>query len=341
MIAFALSRLVRLAAVLIAITIVSFGFIHGIQGDPVAIRLGDHSTPEQAAALRSSLGLDQPWFVQLARYLGALLHGDLGSSIFDQQPIVTKLEQHFPATVELSLAALVFAVFIGIPIGIVAAVRHRSLIDSLASSLALLGVSVPIFWLGYMLVLASQALAHVLGIREIFPVSGGQIAIGTYVPARTHLVVVDALLAGNAAAAGDALRHLVLPAVALGTIPLAIIAKITRGEMLEVLHSDYIRTARAKGLAFRAVVLRHALRSALIPIITIVGLQAGLLLGGAILTENVFAWPGVGRLAFDAVGDRDFPLINGCILLFASVFVIVNVAVDLLYAVANPRIRYG
>jgi len=203
----------------------------------------------------------------------------------------------------------------------------------------LLGVSIPVFWLGWMLVYVLAVLPAHVGLN-LFPISG-RLSLTYAVPARTHLVVLDALLAGNPAAALDALWHLALPALTLGTIPMAIVAKITRSGMLEVLGSDYIRTARAKGLGERAVVLHHALRNALIPILTVVGLQTGLLLGGAVLTESIFAWPGVGRLAFDAISNRDMPVVNGCVLLFAGVFVIVNTAVDLLYALANPRIRYA
>jgi peptide/nickel transport system permease protein len=233
---------------------------------------------------------------------------------------------------------MLFAIAVGIPAGVLAAVNHRRALDALTMSAVLLGVSIPVFWLGWMLVYALAVLPSRFGL-DLFPISG-RISLIYFVPARTHLVVLDALLAGNGRAAADALWHLILPAVTLGTIPLAIVAKITRSGMLDVLSSDYIRTARAKGLGERAVVLRHALRNALIPIITVLGLQTGLLLGGAVLTESIFAWPGVGRLAFEAISNRDMPLINGCMLLFAVTFVVVNTAVDLLYAAANPRIRY-
>ncbi len=336
---FLLRRVGRLVWVLAAITVVSFAFMHAIPGDPVALRLGDHAAPEAAAALRRELGLDKPWFVQLALYVAAVLHGDLGRSVVDSQPVVTKLAQFFPATVELSAGALIFAVVVGVPAGILAAVRRSSAIDALTMSAVLLGVSIPVFWLGFMLVYLLAVLPSRIGL-DLFPISG-RISLAYVVPARTHLVVLDALLAGNGRAALDALRHLVLPAVTLGTIPLAIVAKITRSGMLDVLRSDYIRTARAKGLGPRALLVRHALRNALVPILTVVGLQTGLLLGGAVLTESIFAWPGVGRLAFEAISNRDMPLINGCILLFASVFVVVNAVVDMLYAAANPRIRYG
>jgi peptide/nickel transport system permease protein len=337
--AFFARRLLRLVLVLFAITLASFAFMQAIPGDPVAIRLGDHASPDQIAALRASLGLDKPWYVQLGRYLVQLAHGDLGRSVSDTQPVATKLAQYFPATLELTIGALLFAVAAGIPAGIFAAVRRRSALDVLTMSAVLLGVSVPVFWLGFMLVYVLAVLPSYAGVN-LFPISG-RISLQYLVPARTHLVILDALLAGNGRAALDALWHLVLPAVTLGTIPLAIVAKITRSGMLDVLQSDYVRTARAKGAGPVAVVVHHALRNALLPILTVVGLQTGLLLGGAILTENVFAWPGVGRLAFDAISHRDMPLINGCILLFATIFVVVNAFVDVLYAVANPRVRYG
>ncbi len=231
------------------------------------------------------------------------------------------------------------AIVVGIPAGVLAAIRHRGIIDVVTMSLVLLGVSIPVFWLGWMLVYAASVIPGQFGLN-LFPISGRS-SLTYIIPARTHLAILDALLAGNPRAAIDALWHLILPAVTLGTIPLAIVAKITRSGMLEVMGSDYIRTARAKGLDRSTIVFRHALRNALVPIITVLGLQIGLLLGGAVLTESIFAWPGIGRLAFNAISNRDMPLINGCMLLFAVVFVVVNTAVDLLYAVANPRIRYG
>ena len=339
MLRFALSRVVRLVLVLFAITVVSFAFMRLIPGDPATLRLGEHASPAAITALRSALGLDRPWYVQLGLYFAHLARGDLGMSISDTQPVAAKLVQYFPATVELTLGALIFAIAVGVPAGIYAGVKQGSWTDALTMSGALLGVSIPVFWLGWMLVYALAVVPSHFGLN-LFPISG-RISLTYFIPARTHLVVLDSLLAGNGRAALDALWHLVLPAVTLGTIPLAIIAKITRSGMLEVLRSDYVRTARAKGLSESIVVVKHALRNALIPILTIVGLQTGLLLGGAVLTEHIFAWPGVGRLAFDAISNRDMPLINGCILLFATVFVVVNTAVDLLYAAANPRIRYS
>jgi peptide/nickel transport system permease protein len=339
MLKFIVDRIVRLAFVLIAITIASFLFMHAIPGDPVQLRLGEHATPQEIRRLTLALGLDRPWYVQLGAYLASIAHGDLRVSIADTQPVGQKLAQYFPATLELTLGAMLVATVLGIPAGVFAAIRHRSALDALTMSSVLLGVSIPVFWLGWMLVYLLAVVPSHFGLN-LFPISG-RISVNSFVPARTHLVVLDALLAGNGRAAADAVWHLVLPALTLGTIPLAIVAKITRSGMLEVLGSDYIRTARAKGLSRSAVIIKHALRNALIPIITVLGLQTGLLLGGAVLTESIFAWPGVGRLAFDAISNRDMPLINGCMLLFAAVFVVVNTAVDLLYAVANPRIRYG
>jgi len=336
---FVVERLVRLVLVLVAIVIASFAFLHLVPGDPIQLRLGEHATPEAIAALTRELGLDRPWYDQLGAYFGALLHGDLGRSIADTQPVAGKLAAYFPATVELAVGALIVAIVVGVPVGVAAAVRHRSALDALAMSAVLLGVSIPVFWLGWMLVYVLAVLPSHFGLN-LFPISG-RLSLRYAVPTRTHLIVLDSLLAGNVSAALDALWHLALPALTLGTIPLAIVAKITRSGMLDVLGSDYIRTARAKGLGERAVVFKHALRNVLVPLLTVVGLQTGLLLGGAVLTESIFAWPGVGRLAFDAISNRDLPVVNGCVLLFASVFVIVNTAVDLLYAVVNPRIRYG
>ncbi|MDQ6826622.1 MAG: ABC transporter permease [Candidatus Eremiobacteraeota bacterium] len=336
---FLVNRLARLVLVLFSITLISFFFVRAIPGDPAAIRLGEHASAAEVRALTISLGLDRPWYEQIGRYLENVARGDLGRSIVDHQSVAEKLASYFPATVELTVSAMLVAILFGVPAGIFAAVRQRSALDALTMSAVLLGVSIPVFWLGWMLVYLLAVLPAHLGLN-LFPISG-RISLSYMVHPITHLVVLDALLEANPGAALDALWHLILPALTLGTIPLAIIAKITRSGMLEVLGSDYIRTARAKGLSDWTVIVRHALRNALIPILTIIGLQTGLLLGGAVLTEHIFAWPGVGRLAFDAISNRDMPLINGAILLFATVFVVVNTIVDILYAIANPRIRYG
>ncbi len=336
---FIAQRALRFVAVLFTITVLSFAFLHLIPGNPIQIMLGEHATKSDVERLTHELRLDRPWYDQLAAYLWQVGHGNLGRSLEDNVPVGIKLMEHFPATVELTLAAMLFAVLVGIPAGIVAALTHRRPLDTVINIVVLLGVSVPVFWLGWMMLYLFAYEPSRAGI-DLFPI-GGRLSLRYAVETRTHFVLLDSLLAHNWAAFGDALRHLVLPAITLGTIPLAIIAKMTRASMLEVQSMDYMRTARAKGLGSWAVVVRHGLRNALIPIVTVVGLQIGLLLGGAVLTEHIFAWPGVGRLAFEAISNRDSPLVNGSILLFAATFVLVNLAVDVAYAALNPRIRYA
>jgi peptide/nickel transport system permease protein len=336
---FLAQRAIRFVAVLITITIVSFLFLHLIPGNPIQILLGEHASKADIIALTHQLQLDRPWYVQLGAYLWQVAHGNLGKSLIDDLPVSQKLATYFPATVELACAAMLVAVAFGIPAGILAALNHRRALDTLISAAVLAGVSVPVFWLGWMLLYFLAYEPTKAGL-DLFPI-GGRISLRYDIPVHTHLMTVDALLAGNAAAFADVLRHLALPALTLATIPMAIVAKMTRAGMLEVLRTDYIRTARAKGLGLGAVVVKHGLRNAMIPILTVIGLQTGLLLGGAVLTESIFAWPGVGRLAYEAISNRDDPLINGTILLFAATFVIVNLVVDLLYALADPRIRYA
>lgn len=315
MTAFVASRLIRTVAVLGAIVVASFLFMHAIPGDPATIRLGEHASAADVAALTKALGLDRPWFVQLYDYVVHVLRGDLGTSVLDDEPVIDKLARAFPATAELAVGAMLFATLAGVPLGVLAALRHRGAADLAISSLTLLGVSLPVYWLGWMLLFALGVLPSNVGLN-LFPISGR----------------------GDPQSIVDGLRHLALPAITLGTIPLAVVTKITRASMLDVLRSDYVRTARAKGLAEAAVVVRHALRNALIPVLTVAGLQAGILLGGAVLTEHIFAWPGLGRLAFDAISHRDMPVVNGCLMLFAMVFVAVNAAVDLLCVAADPRL---
>ncbi|HLW37722.1 MAG TPA: ABC transporter permease [Candidatus Eremiobacteraceae bacterium] len=339
MASFLTQRVLRFIAVLFVITAVSFLFLHLIPGNPVEILLGEHATHADVVALTKQLKLDQPWYVQYAAYLWNLAHGDLGRSLADNIPVTLKLKTYFPATIELAFAAMFVSIVVGVPAGIIAAIYHRRIVDTMTTILALIGVSVPVFWLGWMMLWLFAYEPSKIGVN-LFPLAG-RLSIRYDVPVHTHFVTVDALLAGNWAAFGDALHHLILPALTLGTIPMSIIAKMTRAGMLEVLQADYIRTARAKGLSSFAVIVKHGLRNALIPIVTVVGLQTGFLLGGAVLTESIFAWPGVGRLAFEAISNRDNPLINGSILLFAATFVLVNLIVDILYAVLNPRIRYA
>jgi len=332
-------RAFRFVAVLFTITVVSFLFLGLIPGNPVEILLGEHATHSDVLRLTHELRLDQPWYVRLGAYIVQVAHGNLGTSLADHLPVAQKLLSYFPATVELAVSAMIVAILLGVPAGILAALHHRKPLDTALSIVVLLGVSVPVFWLGWMLLFLLAYEPTKAGL-DLFPI-GGRISIRYDIPVHTHLMTVDTLLAGDWAAFGDVLRHLFLPAITLGTIPMSIVAKMTRAGMLEVLQTDYIRTARAKGLGAFAVVVKHGLRNALIPIITVIGLQTGLLLSGAVLTESIFAWPGVGRLAFEAISNRDYPLINGTILLFAATFVIVNLTVDLLYAALNPRIRYA
>jgi len=336
---FLAQRLVRFVAVLVTITVVSFLFLHLIPGNPIQIMLGEHATKADIERITHELKLDQPWYAQLGAYLWQIAHGNLGRSLTDNVPVSQKLMAYFPATIELAAGAMLFAVLVGIPAGIVAALNHRKPLDTAINVAVLIGVSVPVFWLGWMMLYVFAYEPSRAGL-DIFPI-GGRISLRFGVESRTHFMLIDALLAGNMAAFSDALRHLALPAITLGTIPLAIVAKMTRASMLEVQNTDYIRTARAKGLSDFAVVVHHGLRNALIPIVTVVGLQTGLLLGGAVLTEHIFAWPGVGRLAFEAISNRDTPLVNGTILLFAATFVLVNLVIDVAYAALNPRIRYS
>jgi len=335
---FIAQRALRFVAVLLTITVLSFLFLHSIPGNPIQIMLGEHATRAEIQQLTHELRLDQPWYAQLGAYLWQIAHGNLGRSLSDNVPVGTTLMEHFPATVELTVAAMLFAVIVGIPAGILAALNHRTLLDTAINVVVLVGVSVPVFWLGWMMLYIFAYEPSRAGI-DLFPI-GGRLSLRYAIETRTHFVLIDTLLAGDWAAFGDAIRHLILPAITLGTIPLAIIAKMTRASMLEVQSMDFMRTARAKGLGMWAVVVHHGLRNALIPIITVIGLQIGLLLGGAVLTEHIFAWPGVGRLAFEAISNRDSPLVNGTILLFAATFVLVNLVIDIAYALLNPRIRY-
>jgi peptide/nickel transport system permease protein len=331
-------RFARFVAVLLTISAVSFLFLHLIPGNPVEILLGEHASHNDVVELTHQLHLDQPWYVQYGAYIWQAAHGNLGRSLTDNLPVSQKLATYFPATIELGVAAMFIAVVLGVPAGIIAALHHRRFLDTTVSVLALLGVSVPVFWLGWMVLLLLAYEPSKFGLN-LFPLAG-RLSMRYDIPSHTNFVVVDSLMALDWRACLDALWHLILPAATLSTIPMSIIAKMTRAGMLEVLQTDYIRTARAKGLAEAPVILKHGLRNALIPIVTVVGLQTGFLLGGAVLTESIFAWPGVGRLAFEAISNRDYPLINGTILLFAATFVLVNFIVDVLYAVLNPRIRY-
>ncbi len=330
---FVLKRLVLLLPTLVGVTFLAFFLIHLMPGDPIEMLMPERGIdPERHAQLRAELGLDQPLLVQYARYLGQLAHGDFGRSIVTKKPVLEEFATVFPATVELSVAAVTFAILLGLPIGILAALNRGGAFDYAAMSVSLAGYSMPIFWWGLLLILLFSVQ---LGWT---PVSG-RIGILYDVPPITGLLLIDTLLEGDGAAFASAVHHLVLPALVLGTIPLATIARMTRSAMLEVLGADYIRAARARGLSPARVVGLHALRNALIPVVTVVGLAVGVLLAGAILTETVFSWPGVGKWLVDAVNRGDFPVLRGGILLVAATVIVVNLLVDLVYGLLDPRIR--
>lgn len=330
---YAARRALTVIPVLLGVSLLVFGFIHLIPGDPALTMLGERATPEKVAEVRQRLGLDRPVYEQYLIYLGKIVRGDLGVSIVRGDPVATDLLRRFPATVELAVAAIMLALALGVPIGIVSAVWRNSPVDSLSRVWALVGVSMPIFWLGVML-------AWVFGVWLRWLPIGFRLDTGTAYEPWTNFMILDTALQGNWAAFRDSLRHLVLPAVALATIPLAIIARMTRASMLEVLSRDYIRTAEAKGLPQGVVVLHHALRNALLPVMTVVGLQVGRLLSGAILTETIFSWPGIGLWVYESIESRDYAIVQGASLFIAVVFVTVNLVTDLLYAAVDPRIKY-
>jgi len=330
---YAVRRSLTIVPVLLGVSILVFSFIHLIPGDPALTMLGERATPEKVAEVRARLGLDRPIWQQYVLYVGHALRGDLGVSIVRGDPVASDLLRRFPATVELAVAAIVVAIALGIPIGVASAVYRNSLLDSLARLGALTGVSMPIFWLGLVL-------AWFFGVQLRILPTGFRLASGSAFVPWTNFVILDALLQGDWTSLADALRHLVLPALALATIPLAVIARMTRASLLEVLSREYIRTAEAKGLSRRAVILRHALRNALLPVLTVVGLQVGRLLAGAILTETIFSWPGIGLWVYESIESRDYAIVQGVSLFIAVIVVGVNLVTDVLYAAVDPRIKY-
>jgi peptide/nickel transport system permease protein len=334
MLRFVVRRLLLLVPILLGVSLLVFAWIHALPGSPAESLLGEHATPEAVAQMRRQLGLDKPVFVQYWDYLQTLARGDLGTSIATQRTVAYELAHRFPATVELALSAMVLSIFAGVPLGFVAAKRFGGVVDQLSLVASLIGISMPIFFLGLML---KWIFAVKLG---WLPSIGREDVLATR-PHPTNLYVLDAIVQGDPGGLWDAIRHLILPAIALGSIPLAVVARITRAAVLDVLNEDYVRTARAKGLAPFVVDARHVLRNALLPVTTVVGLQTGLLLSGAVLTETIFAWPGIGSWLKDAIFNRDYPVLQGGVLFVAIVFVLVNLLVDLSYAVINPRIRYS
>jgi len=334
MLNYIVKRLLLLIPVLLGVSFLAFILIHLVPGDPAQVMLGERATPQALAQLRQNLGLNDPLYVQYLRFLGHILQGNFGRSIQTQDPVLDDLATHFPATLELTIAAMFIAVVFGITAGTIAAVRQYSIFDNVSMVGALVGVSMPIFWLGLLLI---WIFAQVLG---WLPPSS-RLSVTTDLHAITGLYVLDALLTGNFPALVDALKHLLLPSLALATIPLSIIARMTRSSMLEVLHQDYIRTARAKGLTENVVIFKHALKNAFLPVLTVMGLQFGSLLGGAVMTETIFSWPGIGRLMYNAILARDFPVVQGGILFIALLFVLINLLVDVLYKFFDPKIRFS
>jgi peptide/nickel transport system permease protein len=329
---FVIRRLLLLVPILIGLSILVFLWIRALPGGPAQSLLGERATESTVREIEEQYGLDDPIHVQYLRYVENVVRGDFGTSIRSRRPVSDELGERFPATIELALAAMIFSVTLGIPLGFFAAKRYGTIFDHGSLLASLLGVSIPIFFLA---ILLKYIFAIQLG---LLPTVGRQdVLINIDHP--TNFYVLDAIIAGNPEAFWDAIEHLILPAIALGTIPLAIITRITRASVLDVQNEDYVRTARAKGLPPRTVDRRHVLRNALLPISTIIGLQVGLLLSGAVLTETVFAWPGMGTWLVEAIENRNYPVLQGGILFLAVVFVLVNLLVDLSYALINPRIR--
>ena len=331
---FLLGRLAVLIPTFIGVSIIAFSFIRLLPGDPVALLSGERvMDPARHAEISHQLGLDRPIIIQYLDYLWGILQGDFGTSISTKKPVIDQFFELFPATLELSICAIVFAVILGIPAGVLAAIKRGSWFDQAIMGTALIGFSMPIFWWGLLLIILFS------GMLQWTPVSG-RISLMFFFPTVTGFMLVDSLISGQAGAFKSAMSHLILPTIVLGTIPLAVIARQTRSAMLEVLSEDYVRTARAKGLSAFRVVGVHALRNAMIPVVTTIGLQVGVMLAGAILTETIFSWPGIGKWMVDSVFRRDYPVIQGGLLIIAGIIMLVNLLVDLTYGLINPRIRH-
>jgi peptide/nickel transport system permease protein len=327
-------RLLSTIPVLLGLSIVLFVFVHLLPGDPATALLGQHATPELTARIRAQLGLDKPLWEQYLTYLSKLVRGDLGVSILDNRPILDEFGTRFPGTIELTLGALLFAFGLGIPLGRFAARHVQGIGDGIVTVISLVGVSIPIFVLGY-------SLQFLFAVDLRWLPASSSLDARLDVPPVTHFILLDALLAGQPGSFVDGVRHLILPSIALGSIPLAIVTRITRASVLDVANEDYVRTARAKGLKERRVDNRHVMRNAWLPVVTVIGLQVGGLLAGAVLTETVFTWDGVGRWVFLAIQGHDYIVVQSVITIFAFIFLMVNLIVDIAYAFLNPRIRYA
>lgn len=337
MLQFILRRLGLVIPTFIGITLLTFAFVHMIPGDPVTIMAGERGiSAERHAQVMTEMGLDKPLYQQYFRYVNGVLHGDLGISLKSRIAVWDEFVPRFKATLELGICAMLFAIAVGIPVGVLAAVKRGSIFDHTAVGISLTGYSMPIFWWGIMLIMLVSVQ------WDLTPVSGrvsDTVFLDDSLPL-TGFMLIDTLIWGEPDDFKDAVMHMILPAIVLGTIPLAVIVRMTRSSMLEVLGEDYIRTARAKGLSRMRVIVVHALRNALLPVITVIGLQVGTMLAGAILTETIFSWPGLGRWLMDALQRRDYPVVQGGVLLVAIMIILVNLLVDVLYGVVNPRIRH-
>jgi len=332
MLRFVVRRLLLLIPILLGLSLLVFFWIRALPGDPATALLGERATPEAIVAVNKQYGLDKPIFVQYFAYVKQTASGNFGTSQTSRRPVTTEFTERFPATIELALAAMFFSIVLGIPLGFLAAKRYGGFFDHFSLFASLLGISIPIFVLAIIL-------KYIFAVQLGWLPTVGRMSVLINIDHPTNFYLIDAILAGDPEAFWDVVKHLILPAIALGSIPLAIIARITRASVLDVQNEDYVRTARAKGVDPRTVDTRHILRNAMLPIVTIIGLQAGLLLSGAVLTESVFAFPGIGTWLLEAIRTRNYPVLQGGILFIAFVFVLVNLIVDLSYGFLNPRIR--
>ena len=327
-------RILMLIPVLLGVSVIVFLIMRVFSPDPAPIVLGQHATVEAANAWRAANGLDAPLYIQFFNFIKGAVTGDLGTSYYTKTPVTQEIFSRFPATIELAIAAIIFASLLGIIIGVISAVKKNSFFDHAGMVLALIGVSMPIFWLGILLIILFAGVWHILP-------SGGRIDPLLQPMAASGFYLFDTLAIGDTEAFVDVLRHLILPALALGMYSMAIITRMTRSSMLETLNQDYIRTARAKGVSEGKVITHHALRNAMIPVTTVIGLQLGSLLGGAVLTETVFSWPGIGNYTVECILKSDFPVVQGVVLLIACIFVLINLVVDVVYAFIDPRIKFS
>jgi peptide/nickel transport system permease protein len=332
MLRFVVRRLLQLIPILFGLSILLFAWLRLLPGGPASALLGERQTPERVAAINQAYGLDQPIYVQYWRYLQRVIRFDFGDSIQDGRPVLRVLLDQFPGTVELAFAALLFAVVIGIPLGYFAARRQGTALDGASVIGSLIGITIPVFFLAFLL-------KYVFAVRLGWLPPSGRQDVRIEATRITNFFVLDGLLTREFDASWDAIWHLILPAIALGTIPLAIIVRITRAAVLDVVNEDYVRTAEAKGLTTAVIRRRHVLRNAMLPVVTTIGLQLGLLLSGAILTERVFAFPGIGQEIADSIFNKDYPVLQGAILLIAVLYVLINLLVDVLYGLLDPRVR--